>query len=213
MRIHLIRHGRQSDTRCNLDVDLADAGREQADLVGRHMVGQGIEALYASDMIRARETAEIVGGHLGLPVRVIPALRELDFGDMEGLTDEEIAERFADFKAQQELMREDLHYPGGESVGELMERVLPALDEIAADGHSTVAVATHGVVIRGIVATLLGAPLSRFRLVAPGLENGSVTEIRWDPATRTGAVERLNDHAHLDGRPELLRRAWGVAEN
>lgn len=214
MRIHLIRHGRQSDTRCNVDVDLSDAGRAQADLAGVRLAALGgIDALYSSDMIRARETAEIVSGRLGLPVRVIPSLRELDFGDMEGLTDDEIDERFADFKAEQALMASDLHYPGGESIGELLDRVFAGLVEVAADGHRCVAIATHGVVIRALVTHLLGAPLQHWRLVATSLENGSLTEIEWDPTARRGSVERLNDFAHLDAHPELLRSAWGIREN
>ncbi len=213
MRIFLIRHGRQSDARCNVDVGLSDEGRRQASLVGERMAAWGVEGLYASDMVRARETAAIVGERLRLPVAVVPELRELDFGDMTGLLDAEIARDFAPFKARQSAMEADVRYPGGETVGEVVARAVPALRAIADDGHDTVAVATHGVVIRGLVAHVLQAPLARWRLTSTTLENGSVTEISYDPGSGRFAVQRVNDFAHLEPHPELLRSAWGVSEN
>lgn len=213
MRIFLIRHGRQADARCNVDVGLSEEGRRQAALVAERMAAWGLEALYASDMVRARETGAIVGERLGLPVEVVPQLRELDFGDMTGLTDAEIGHGFADFKAQQAAMASDLRYPGGETIGEVVARAVPALQAIAEGGHGTVAVATHGVVIRALIAHILCAPLARWRLASTTLENGSLTEISYDTRLEEFSVQRVNDFAHLEPHPELLRSAWGVSEN
>ena len=213
MRVFLIRHGRQSDARCNVDVGLADEGRSQAELVAHRMEGWGIGSLISSDMIRARETAEIMDARFGLGVRIVPELRELDFGDMEGLTDAEIGERFAGFKQHQEPMDLDLRYPGGESISDLLERVVPAIRTIVTSHTEDVAIATHGVVIRALVSYVVRAPLPRWRLMASGLENGSITELAWHPGDQTFSLERLNDHAHLEPHPALLRSAWGVQEN
>ena len=99
-RLLLLRHGRQSDTRCNVDVGLSREGERQADLAGERMRSWDISSLWASGMLRARETAARVNNHLGLPrVDVDPTLREIDFGQLEGLYDTEIAEQFADFQA------------------------------------------------------------------------------------------------------------------
>lgn len=95
--IYMIRHGRQSDKRCNVDVDLSLEGREQARLVGQRIATWDIGAIYTSSMVRARETAEIISDSLGVDVNVRSELREISFGEMEGLTDEEIAANFAQF--------------------------------------------------------------------------------------------------------------------
>ena len=60
MRIYLIRHGRQNSTLCNVNVPLAEAGIEQAHLAGKRLAAYGIDEIYASDLIRARETAQII---------------------------------------------------------------------------------------------------------------------------------------------------------
>ncbi len=213
MRVFLVRHGRQSDTRCNVDVDLADEGKQQAALAGQRMSRWGIRRLVSSDLIRARQTAEIISEHLGVPHYVVPDLRELDFGQMEGLTDAEIAHRFSDFKQRQLPMDLDLRYPGGENVADLLERVVPALLSVVGEGPGPVAIATHGVVIRAIVSHVARAPLARWRRMASGLENGSITELAWHAGAQEFSLERFNDYAHLEAYPPLLRAAWGVDEN
>jgi broad specificity phosphatase PhoE len=76
------------------DTPLNDRGREQAEVLAEQL--DGVDVVYSSDLARARETAEIVAGRLGLDVRVDPRLRERGFGAWEGLTSDEIEERFAD---------------------------------------------------------------------------------------------------------------------
>lgn len=215
MQIFLIRHGRQSDTRCNVDVGLSPAGERQADLVGARIAPWVIDELYASDMIRARETAEIINSHVNRArIHVVPALRELHFGDMEGLLDEEIQERFGDFARAQARMDRDLAYPGArENVAAVLERTLGALDEIAETGAQRIAMVTHGVVIRALAVHAMGGQVPRWRETAARLENGSITELERDDRTGGYSLQRLNDHAHLEPHPELLRSAWGVREN
>lgn len=214
MRIFLIRHGRQSDARCNVDVDLAEEGRRQAEAVARRIEHWGVEKLYSSDLIRARQTAEIINDRLHLSHEIVGDLREIEFGALHGLTDTQIDAQFAEFKKDQARMDRDLRYPGpgGENIADLLERVVPAIRTIAQGPEDAVAIATHGVVIRALTVFVTGMPLPRWRLVASALENGSITELR---TAESGGftLERLNDHAHLDPYPELLRSAWGVNEN
>lgn len=213
MRIFLIRHGRQSDARCNVDVGLSAEGRRQAELTAARMEHWGIERLYSSELLRARETAEILDSRLRVGVGIVPAFRELDFGDMQGLTDEEIDARFSDFKQAQRRMDVDLHYPGGENIADVVERVVPALRRLAEEGTGDAAVATHGGVIRALVSHVVHGPLARWRMLATELENGSITELGWHPGSGEFSLERLNDHGHLEAHPELLRSAWGVSAN
>src|SRR5213079_3071563 len=68
------------------DRPLSDFGRRQARQLAEELDGEQFDAIYASDLARARETAEIVGERLGLPVELDPDLREKDWGTWEGLT-------------------------------------------------------------------------------------------------------------------------------
>lgn len=213
MKIYLIRHGRQCDKRCNVDVDLSEEGFRQADLAGKRMKDWGIQKVYSSDMIRARQTAETANKYWNVEHEIIPKLREMDFGDMEGLMAEEISEKYADFQAAQKMMTQDLRYPGGESPGDVAKRGLEALDIIINSGYEKVAVATHGVWIRAIVCELFGIDIAKWQLLGVTFENSSITQIDYDAERKVFTLERFNDAAHLEGHPELTRDAWGVKES
>ena len=64
MNIYLIRHGRQNSKLCNVDVELSPEGREQADLVGKRLQTYHIDVVYSSQLIRAKETADIINKYL-----------------------------------------------------------------------------------------------------------------------------------------------------
>lgn len=213
MKIYLIRHGRQSDKRCNVDVSLAPEGIRQAVLTGERMKDWGIEKVYSSDMLRAKETAEQANRSWHVPHEIIPEFRELCFGDMEGLTDEEIEVKFADFKKQQEQMAADIPYPGGESAADLVRRAMPKLREVAGCHSGSIAIATHGVWIRAVLCFILGIDMVKWRTLGTTLENGSITELCYHPEKQQFTLERFNDFAHLEPYPSLLRAAWGVKEN
>lgn len=114
MKIYLIRHGRQSSKLCNVNVDLSEEGFRQAALVGERLFPEKIQAVYSSDLIRAVQTAQAANLYWNVEHMVRPDLREISFGDMEGMSDGEIAVKYRDFKLQMEKMEEDLPYPGGE---------------------------------------------------------------------------------------------------
>ena len=213
MKIYLIRHGRQCDKRCNIDVSLSPEGVRQAVLVGARMKDWGLEKVYSSDMLRAKETAEHANSCWQIPHEVISEFRELCFGDMEGLTDEEIEVKFAGFKKQQEQMETDLPYPGGESASDLVRRAMPKLLEVAGRHRKSIAIATHGVWIRAVLCHILGIDMVKWRMIGTTFENGSITELCYHPEKRQFTLERFNDYAHLEPYPQLLRAAWGVKEN
>lgn len=213
MNIYLIRHGRQSSRLCNVDVGLSEEGRRQSALVGGRLAFMNIDAVYSSHLIRAVETARKANGCWNAKHIIRKELKEISFGDMEGMTDEDIAERFADFKKEQVRMVKDLPYPGGECAGDVIKRAMPVLEEIAGSGYKNVAVVTHGGVIRAITAAFLHMEPKNYRLLGNSLENCSITEVRWNEETMRFSVERFNDYAHLEPYPELLRASWTDAEN
>src|SRR5687768_10679995 len=95
---HLLRHGQTEHTperrySGRNDLPLSLTGRAEAEAAAHRVAGLGIEVIVASPLRRTRETAEIVGGVLGLPVELDEDLIELDFGDLEGLTGAEALEK------------------------------------------------------------------------------------------------------------------------
>jgi alpha-ribazole phosphatase/probable phosphoglycerate mutase len=155
VRLILIRHAEPAEDargRCygSLDVDLSPAGR--AALRGLRL--PPLDAVYASPRRRALETAAA----LGEPV-VLDGLRELDFGELEGRTYDEIAaERPELYRAWMETPTE-VAFPGGESFRELRERAVAAVDvlRVQHDGE-TVAAVTHGGVVRAVLGHVLRMP-------------------------------------------------------
>ena len=152
MRILLIRHGRQNSPLCNVDVPLSEEGRAQADLLGERLKHEGIDVVWSSGLCRAVETADRINEALKVKRVIREDLKEISFGDLEGLADPVIAERFGSFLSQRKKMEQDLPYPGGESAADVVKRVLPVMDEILASGDRTVAVVTHGGVIMSMLA-------------------------------------------------------------
>ncbi len=206
--LYLIRHGRQSSRLCNVDVDLSPQGSRQAALVGQRLAGADIRIVYSSALIRAAQTARIANEYWNVEHVVEPDLREIDFGQMEGLSDEEIRLRFKDFKREQQKMEEDLPYPGGEGAGDVIMRIMPVLRRIGRGTEGSAAVVTHGGVIRCAAAHILGMDPAKYRLLGTDLENCGITELRFDKKAQRFTLERFNDYAHLEKEQGLLRSGW-----
>ncbi|MGN0372203.1 MAG: histidine phosphatase family protein [Enterocloster sp.] len=213
MKLYLIRHGRQCSKLCNVNVDLSEEGYRQAALVGERLFAQKIQAVYSSDLLRAVETAQAANLYWNAEHFIRPELREISFGQMEGMSDEDIAVKFADFKAAQSRMEQDIPYPGGECAGDVVRRAEPVFMEMVKSGYDRIAVVTHGGLIRSMVTHYLGIPLAKWRILGKSLENCSITELKWEEATGRFTLERFNDYAHLEPHPELLRSSWVSAEN
>jgi len=148
--ILLARHG---ETDWNLerrvqghtDRPLNGTGHAQALALAKTLAHEPLEAVYASDLSRAYETARAVAEPRRLPVRTLPELREKDFGTWEGLTDEEILSRFPDARRG--------HWGDGETHEDVAGRVVAALRTIA-ERHpgATVLVVSHGGPLRAVLS-------------------------------------------------------------
>jgi broad specificity phosphatase PhoE len=210
VNLYLIRHGRQNSTLCNVDVELSEEGRMQADLLRRRLGTYSIDALYSSNLIRARQTAEILNESLGLQHHIREELREISFGALEGQSDEYIERHFAEFKAEQKKMAEDIPYPEGENGTSVYERAMPVIQEIVQSGKKNIAVVTHGGTIRVLLAAFFGrSQASRF-LFGVSLENTGITQLVYHPQYDRFYLERFNDYAHLEGYEKLHRRNWCI---
>ncbi len=216
MHIYLIRHGRQDTILCNDDVGLAKEGREQARILGQRMINYGVDALYASTLIRAKETAQIIKEELikagkftkEQPIELRRDLREIDFGTLEGYKNEEIPILFKDFVKRRDDMTEDLAFPEGECGQQVWERSIKVLQEIVESKYKKVAVVTHGGVIRSLLSGILGMDQANKLLFCKDLENCSITELYYRQDRNRLYVERINDYAHIENSPHLLRDGW-----
>jgi broad specificity phosphatase PhoE len=153
----LVRHGEtdwnaEGRLQGHTDRPLNDHGRSQAKDLAERLAGEGADAIYTSDLVRAKETAEIVGERLGLTVVVDPDLREKDWGTWEGLTGDE--------RVQVEFE--------GESTEDHRDRVMGAVRRIVArHPEQRIVVVTHGGSLRRIQAAVNG-------IADPVIENCAV---------------------------------------
>lgn len=162
-RAFLLRHGatdwnRQGRTQGHSDIELNDEGIRQSQDAAQRLRDSGAVALYSSDLSRAMRTAEIVGDVLGLQVQKVPALREIDEGDWEGLTEQQIEMKWPDLWAA----RTSVQRPGGETPQEAVARALRFLVNAGQQhrGEAFVAV-THQSLVRWIYGRCSGKPDER----------------------------------------------------
>lgn len=211
MNIYLIRHGRQNSKLCNVDVELAPEGREQAELVGKRLKTYGIEAVYSSNLIRAVETADIINKYLEKPRFYDDRLEEANFGGMTGLDNATIDVKYKDFLKKRATMTEDLPYPdGGENCQTVFDRAFEAISEIAKMDYENVCVVTHGGVIRALMTGIVGAPYEKWLTYGRQIENCSISEIMYDKNTSSYHIERFNDYAHFENEDRLMRKHFGT---
>lgn len=210
IKLYFIRHGRQNSGLCNVDVPLDEAGRQQAQLVANRLKAYNIDKLYCSNLIRAKETAEIIGKELVLEAIVEDNLREISYGDMEGLDSQELKRLYWEFLEKRKMAKEDIPCPGGESGEDVYNRAMPVIKKIIKEameaGNENIAIVTHGGLIRSVVAGIMEADFAKKLCVAKDLENCSITEIDYDSSTENFILERLNDFAHIEVEPMLLRK-------
>ena len=206
INLYLIRHGRQNSTLCNVDAELSAEGRTQAELLRDRLMSYPIDAIYSSNLIRAKQTAEILNQAFKLPVQVRENLKEISFGLMTGMTGQYIDEHFHDFNIEQNKLLNDLPYPGGENGMAVYERVMPVITELLQSGSHNILIVTHGGVIRALLAALIGRTQAERFLFAVSLENTGITQLIYNQENERFYLERFNDCAHLEGHRELLRR-------
>lgn len=199
-RLLLLRHGQTDLSRQRRysgrgDPELTETGRRQAADAARYLSAKGgIAAVVSSPLQRARDTAAAAADSLGLEVRVDDDLIETDFGEWEGLTFSEAAERDPDLHGRW-LRDPGLRPPGGESFAEVAVRVARARDRIVAEhGAATVLVVSHVTPIKTMLQIALAAGTTILQRLHLDLASLSIAEFYPD----SGASVRLvNDTSYL----------------
>jgi broad specificity phosphatase PhoE len=179
----LVRHGatdwnRDGRYQGQADPPLNAVGWAQAERLAEELAGRRIEALYGSDLQRARDTAGRVALRLGLPVTQEPRLREIGLGAWEGLL---VGDIMAGYPAEWLAIQADpLHAraPGGESVIEVAQRAIDCLGDLARRHPAgPVVIVSHGLTLACLRCTIDGIPLEQARDHIP--PNGVILERRW----------------------------------
>jgi broad specificity phosphatase PhoE len=198
LHLILVRHGEtewnaQRRYQGQSDVPLSDLGKRQAELVAERLAGQRIDAVYASDLERAWETARMIVEKSGLEVTSEPRLRELKFGILEGLTFDEAQAQYPEMIA---AWLEDFHRPpeGGETIDLFNARVVSLLEELKQKhDEQVVLLVAHGGPLSEILRVALElSPEKRWYLE---MENASQSEVLI--AENYVSLKRLNDTCHL----------------
>lgn len=180
----LVRHGQtdwnlQGRYQGQSDISLNETGIEQANAVARLLRDENFDALFSSDLARARETANVIASfHAGLVVRLDSRLREISQGQWEGLQVENIQTRFAELWQERAEDPIKMHAPGGESLEEVMQRVSAALEEIAAFyPHGRILIVSHGLVLALTLCKVRNIPLGSAYQHIP--ENAEPLWVSW----------------------------------
>lgn len=178
----LVRHG-QTDWNLarriqgSTDIPLNETGRADARAAATILAAGTHHTIYASPLLRAQQTAQIIATELGLDSPLVtPGMREREFGEGEGLLVEEYLSRFGDWTSD---------VPGAETLDAVGQRALLALDQIARDARmrsaplaESVIVVTHGGVLRSLLGHVSGGTLPEDGQM---LRNGSVHRFEASP--------------------------------
>jgi len=218
----LVRHGQTTGNIARklsglTDDPLTPLGEKQATATGTAfaaLVHDGtlpsVDALYVSPLIRARRTAAAIATPLGLTPIVRADLSEINFGDMEGLTESEAIARYPDaVHAFGDDSREDYQFPGGESRPGFQARARDAVTGIvAAHPGAHVIVVAHGGVLAAVLAHYLAGATRRWR----DYLLGNCSFSRLTIVGRDVTMHCVNDLAHLADLTPEEREAVAVIE-
>lgn len=199
-RLLLVRHG---DTELksgerywgHSDIELSAAGLRQAERLRDRLAAEKINAIYSSDLQRASLTAKIIASRHQLDVITYAELREINFGELEGLTFDEISRLYPEVAKLREERSPKLKYPGGESLDQFNSRVSKFVGRLEKHApEETILIVAHSGVLRTLVCQLLGIELQCRWQLRVDFASLSIIE-----TYRQGAIlSSLNDISHLD---------------
>ncbi len=221
-KIYLIRHAEAEGNlyrriQGHWDGSITALGLQQIDALAQRFRHEHIDALYCSNLSRARVTAEAITRYHDVPAVATPRLAEICMGVWEGRAWGNVEHEFPEQMRYFNTDPEKWSVPGGEPIREVQKRMTRAIQDLAArhDGQ-TVAVVSHGMAIRAYLCTVLGIPNSEMSTLPYG-DNTSVSLLLVDGDNTT--VEYYNDNRHLPpalstfGRQTWWRGSGSGAEN
>lgn len=200
-KLFLVRHGESEWNKLKKvqgqkDIPLTEKGIEQAKLIGKRLINEGIEKIYTSDLKRAYDTARIIGKMLNIKVIPSKELREINFGIWEGLTNDIIKSKFSKEHELWLKNPEMLKVEGAESILDLQLRAMNEINKIISDENiDNVLIVSHSATLKAIILGLLNMDIGYFKNMT--LNNVSLSIIEFRQYNRV--LSLLNDTSHLKG--------------
>ena len=148
--------------RGQIDIDLNETGVKQAELLSGYLSTSAIAAVYSSPLKRALKTAEIIAQPHKLEVDVDPDLIDFNFGKWQGLSHQEVKEKYRDLYATWITHPEQVRMPDGEALEDVSKRVIRVRNKVIENHRGTVVIVGHRVVNKVMICTLLGLDNSHF---------------------------------------------------
>ncbi len=208
MTVYLIRHGQSATNLAaqftgQLDVPLSELGQQQARKIGEYFLGVHIDRIYSSDLCRAVDTVALLAKTHRVPMETAKEFREIYAGAWQGMKFDDIK---VNYPEEYVVWMQDIGNcvcTQGESVQELLCRVLGKLKEIAASHKDeTLVIATHATPIRALLSYLQDGNLSNMNGV-PWVPNASVTKLSYENGIFTPV--QIGDVSHLQGMLTTLK--------
>jgi broad specificity phosphatase PhoE len=190
-------------------VPLTERGLRQAEALAEALAGVKVDAVYSSPLRRAIDTARAIASRHGLEVVPDDRLTEMDVGDLDGLTFDEMRGRYPEFLSR--WLGEEagtLRMPGGsECLQDVQDRAREALQRMAQrHERATVVAVTHNFTIHALLCHALNMPICDFRRLRHDLAAISTLDLR----DGRSVVIHLNDCCHLEARGLAETPAWPV---
>ena len=204
VRVLLVRHGetiwnQENRWQGQADTPLSQTGYDQARQLARRFRNEErrIQAIYTSDLSRARDTAAILGRALGVRPVEATVWREMDIGTWSGLTTAEVAGRHAEEWARLR-QGEDLPRGGGETFAQFQGRLLQSSQQFIRDHRGEqIVVVTHGGAVRAFLLHCRGLSMSQFGQIEK-IGNTGVSEVSLFPGGEA-EIHTINSTTHLNG--------------
>jgi alpha-ribazole phosphatase len=196
-KLFLIRHGQTelNARKCycgSTDVALSQVGVSQAGMLAQRLAGEEVKNIFTSPLARSAQTAEIISTRHEFSPQIKEGLREIDFGDWEGLTFDQINSQYPQEIDKWFKHPDDFVFPGGESVQSFHQRVINSFAEIVSHPGPIVVVA-HGATLKVAICYLCGWPMANFHSFS--LSNAGLSII--DCLGASAIVKSLNDTSFL----------------
>ena len=198
-RLLLVRHGITEFNSARRfagysDMELSAEGYEQVEKLRDRLAGDNIDAAYSSDLKRAMATADIISSRHNVDIVPCSELREVNYGDAEGLTFQEISNRFPEVAKLIVNFNLNLKFPNGESFKEFIERTNKFLDRLKKHEPSeTILIVSHSGPLRVLICTLLDIDLEHWWQFQ--CDNAAFSIMETSP--RGSRIRLLNDISHL----------------
>ncbi|MFC2034345.1 histidine phosphatase family protein [Chloroflexota bacterium] len=198
-RLLLVRHG-VTEFNSNqrfmgyTDIDMNTVGYSQIEKLRDLLVDEKVSSIYSSDLKRAMSTADVISSSCNTDVVPCTDLREINCGDVEGLTFEEISNKYPELAGMITNFNLKIKFPGGESFEDFIERTSQFLDKLKEhDSSDTIIIVSHSGVLRVLVCLLLGIDMNcwwQFRF-----DNASLSVVETYP--QGAVINLLNGTSHL----------------